>query len=99
MTTKYKPIARPLGHLGPAFGLVRQLLSERPRTFQQLLHDGIAAVSQSTSSTDGPVEQNAESSTSADTGRVLSRKGKGKKRFVAAPITSVPHGHPFVSAR
>lgn len=76
--------------LPQAFGLVRQLLADRPRVFQDLLRDGISAVSSSSSAS----ASSSASGASGVSGAML--KGKGKLR---AGETLVPDGHPFVSAK
>jgi hypothetical protein len=71
--------------LPQAFKLVRNLLTERPRAFQEILRDGLPATSSTSTST---------TSTSTTT----QMKGKGKGKLVPGG-SHVPEGHPFVSAR
>lgn len=75
--------------LPQAFRIVRQLLSERPRAFQEILRDGLPTTSTSTSSS-------ASSQTSSTSNGKSSSKGKGK---LVAGASHVPADHPFVSAK
>ena len=95
-------------NMSAAFGLVRQLLAERPRRFQQLVKDGVAAVSVGSSSVkDGRNQAQSSTSTSSSAATssaaatsVAGRKGKGKaaEQNVSSQ-TVVPEGHPFVSTK
>lgn len=77
---------------GAAFALVRQLLSERPRHFQELLHDGIKALGGETKRTSADVPAPGEAAAKS------SKKGKSKGKAVVQDFTNpVPEGHPFVS--
>ena len=73
--------------LPQAFKLVRNLLAERPRAFQEILRDGLPAASSTSTST-----------SSASTTTTTTMRGKGKGRLVPG-TSNVPEGHPFVSAR
>lgn len=74
---------------GAAFALVRQLLQERPRHFQELLHDGIKALG-------GPTERSSTDVPAA--GEAANKVNKKKKsKDVEAVENPVPEGHPFVS--
>lgn len=75
--------------LPQAFRIVRQLLAERPRAFQEILRDGLPTTSTSTSSS-------ASSQTSSTSNGKSSSKGKGK---LVAGASHVPADHPFVSAK
>ena len=82
--------------LPAAFKIVRQLLQQGPRPFQEILRDGIAAVPSSSKS----AATNAQAATST-----AAVKGKGKKNGVAQSKSTnikpsvVPSDHPFISAK
>lgn len=69
--------------LPQAFKLVRNLLAERPRAFQEILRDGLPA---------------APSTSTSSASTTTTMRGKGKGRLVPG-TSNVPEGHPFVSAR
>lgn len=112
MPLKARPLPRPdPATLTEAFSIVRQLLADGPRPFQDILRAGIAAVPgsgpSSASASDGvnaaeaPVAEGSQ-------GKSANAKGKGKERPLVARQRKaelargqnvVPEGHPFISAK
>jgi hypothetical protein len=100
-------MSRTTTNLSPAFKLVRDLLAEQPRTFQELLRAGVAAVPSATpTSTFASASSSSTGEINASTSGV-NVKGKGKasaaRKVQKAELSRmpgiVPEGHPFVSAK
>ncbi len=78
--------------LPPAFRLVRRILAERPRQFQDLLREALAL--HTTESGDVAASSSTPTTVPAPPRRA---SGKGKKAENLA--IKFPEGHPFVSAK
>lgn len=92
-----RPASLRFGRNGPpsgaAFALVKQLLAERPRHFQEILHDGIVALGGQTTRSSADVPAPGEESLKTKKGK----KSKAKSVQLAEATNPVPEGHPFVS--
>ena len=93
-------MSKTAANLPQAFKLVRDLLAEQPRTFQELLRAGIAAVPSAAGSSSAALSAEVEASGKGK-GRAVAGGGAGRKALKgeSAVETVVPEGHPFVSAK
>jgi len=80
--------------LPPAFRLVRQILSEQPRHFQEILKEGVA-IHKPQDGASSPSSSVSTASSSSSSRNVPTPKGKRGEKAVV----KVPDGHPFVSAK
>ena len=85
----------PPANYSAAFKLVRDILADGPRSFQEILQAGIAAVpSTSGTSSQSPLD----ALTTAVTGKGKGKAPVGKKAKAESAVCVVPDGHPFVSS-
>lgn len=82
-------------HQGPAFDMVRQILSEKPRTFHEIIDVGLELHANKLAQ----IQPGSEAAEAAQRAVTQSRALSKKKRPENDTTPRIPEGHPFISAK